>query len=158
MAESQDLLATEMFDRQSVLIGPVFESDDAKEGARAFAERRAPNWSDADAGPPRAAALSRASTGSKCNEVGARPMGPSPNILGAGRDEPRTDGDRRCVHSTTAIQSGHADRGPDVHTLVTGAACTGQRQASRRVVHSVRRERSTSSMRSDEPWNAIEPQ
>ena len=34
----------ERYDRQAKLIGPVFVSEDAREGAAAFAEKRAPNW------------------------------------------------------------------------------------------------------------------
>ena len=34
----------EMFDRQNVLTAPVFQSEDAKEGASAFAEKRSPVW------------------------------------------------------------------------------------------------------------------
>ena len=34
----------ERYDRQAALIGPVFVSADAREGAAAFAEKRAPNW------------------------------------------------------------------------------------------------------------------
>ena len=34
----------ERFDRQRALADPVFDSEDAKEGARAFAEKRAPVW------------------------------------------------------------------------------------------------------------------
>ena len=34
----------ERYDRQGKLIAPVFVSHDAREGAAAFAEKRAPNW------------------------------------------------------------------------------------------------------------------
>ncbi len=34
----------EMFARQQEIVGPVFTSEDAIEGATAFAEKRAPNW------------------------------------------------------------------------------------------------------------------
>jgi enoyl-CoA hydratase len=34
----------EMWARQDALAGPVFASEDAKEGAAAFAERRPPQW------------------------------------------------------------------------------------------------------------------
>jgi enoyl-CoA hydratase len=34
----------ERYDRQAQLIAPVFVSEDAREGAAAFAEKRAPNW------------------------------------------------------------------------------------------------------------------
>jgi len=33
-----------MWKKQGELLGPVFSSNDAKEGAIAFAEKRAPNW------------------------------------------------------------------------------------------------------------------
>lgn len=41
---SQDWSLDEMFDRQAQLIDPVFESEDAIEGSKAFAEKRAPVW------------------------------------------------------------------------------------------------------------------
>ena len=44
MFESEDWPSTEMFDRQNVITAPVFASADAKEGARAFGEKRAPEW------------------------------------------------------------------------------------------------------------------
>ncbi|WP_349826925.1 crotonase/enoyl-CoA hydratase family protein [Brevibacterium litoralis] len=44
IAESIDWSTEEKFDRQSAIVDPVFTSDDAKEGATAFAEKRAPNW------------------------------------------------------------------------------------------------------------------
>ena len=34
----------ERYDRQAQLIGPVFVSQDAREGSLAFAEKRKPNW------------------------------------------------------------------------------------------------------------------
>ncbi|MGY3495198.1 crotonase/enoyl-CoA hydratase family protein [Bradyrhizobium sp. USDA 4502] len=34
----------EMWKRQQEIVGPVFVSEDAREGAAAFAEKRAPNW------------------------------------------------------------------------------------------------------------------
>ena len=34
----------ERYKRQTELIAPVFVSEDAREGAAAFAEKRAPNW------------------------------------------------------------------------------------------------------------------
>ena len=34
----------ERYTRQTQLIAPVFVSEDAREGAAAFAEKRAPNW------------------------------------------------------------------------------------------------------------------
>jgi enoyl-CoA hydratase/carnithine racemase len=43
--ESQDWPLDEQFDRQNALTNPVRESEDAREGARAFAEKRAPVWS-----------------------------------------------------------------------------------------------------------------
>lgn len=42
--QSQDWATEEMFNRQADIIDPVFASKDAIEGATAFAEKRAPNW------------------------------------------------------------------------------------------------------------------
>jgi len=44
IAESADWNAQEMWDKQQQLVSPIFTSEDAIEGATAFAERRAPNW------------------------------------------------------------------------------------------------------------------
>jgi len=44
MAESVDWPDSEFFARQRDIIDPVFDSDDAREGATAFAERRDPVW------------------------------------------------------------------------------------------------------------------
>jgi enoyl-CoA hydratase len=44
MNESQDWLSAELFERQSKLTAPVFASADAREGATAFTEKRAPIW------------------------------------------------------------------------------------------------------------------
>lgn len=44
MRESVDWPDAEFFERQAPIIEPVFSSDDAKEGASAFSERRAPLW------------------------------------------------------------------------------------------------------------------
>ncbi|MFI7222732.1 crotonase/enoyl-CoA hydratase family protein [Nonomuraea angiospora] len=43
--ESQDWSLEEMFAKQGAIVGPVFGSKDAMEGAAAFAEKRAPRWS-----------------------------------------------------------------------------------------------------------------
>jgi enoyl-CoA hydratase len=43
--ESADWPDAELFTRQAAYVDPVFASADAREGARAFAERRAPRWS-----------------------------------------------------------------------------------------------------------------
>lgn len=42
--ESREWSEAEMFDRQNELTLPVFQSEDAREGASAFAEKRAPVW------------------------------------------------------------------------------------------------------------------
>lgn len=42
--ESRGWPMDERYDRQGELIAPVFVSEDAREGAAAFAEKRAPNW------------------------------------------------------------------------------------------------------------------
>jgi len=47
LVESVDWPLTEMFDRQESIVNPVRESADAKEGARAFIEKRAPRWTGA---------------------------------------------------------------------------------------------------------------
>lgn len=44
VVESRDWDTAEMFDRQGPIAAPIFETEDAKEGARAFAEKRAPVW------------------------------------------------------------------------------------------------------------------
>lgn len=44
MTESLDWPSDELFDRQNLQTAAVFASADAKEGARAFAEKRAPVW------------------------------------------------------------------------------------------------------------------
>lgn len=45
LVRSSEWSEAEMWSRQMELIIPVFSSNDAKEGAIAFAEKRAPNWS-----------------------------------------------------------------------------------------------------------------
>lgn len=42
--DSQDWATGEMFAKQQEILQPVFTSEDAIEGATAFAEKRAPNW------------------------------------------------------------------------------------------------------------------
>ena len=42
--ESSDWSQAEMWDKQQEIVNPVFSSEDAIEGATAFAEKRAPNW------------------------------------------------------------------------------------------------------------------
>ncbi|WP_394269788.1 crotonase/enoyl-CoA hydratase family protein [Qipengyuania sp.] len=44
LRESRAWPMNERYERQGQLIGPVFVSEDAREGAAAFAEKRAPNW------------------------------------------------------------------------------------------------------------------
>ena len=44
MREQQDWPLAEMFARQQEITGPVLASGDAREGAAAFAEKRAPRW------------------------------------------------------------------------------------------------------------------
>ena len=44
MAESADWPDAEFFERQEEIAGPVIGSEDASEGATAFAEKRAPVW------------------------------------------------------------------------------------------------------------------
>ena len=46
MIESREWPAEERWTRQFEIIGPVFASKDAKEGAIAFAEKRAPEWTN----------------------------------------------------------------------------------------------------------------
>lgn len=42
--ESSDWSQADMWDKQQEIVNPVFSSEDAIEGATAFAEKRAPNW------------------------------------------------------------------------------------------------------------------
>jgi enoyl-CoA hydratase len=44
IAEADGWPSGEFWERQGVLIEPVFRSEDAREGARAFAEKRPPRW------------------------------------------------------------------------------------------------------------------
>jgi enoyl-CoA hydratase len=44
LRESLDWSQSEAFDRQQPIWGPIFASEDAREGATAFAEKRAPVW------------------------------------------------------------------------------------------------------------------
>ena len=44
IVSSQAWSPEEMWQRQGEAIAPIFTSEDAREGARAFAEKRAPNW------------------------------------------------------------------------------------------------------------------
>lgn len=44
MVESPDWPDSEFFSRQADIIGPVMASEDAREGAQAFAEKRSPIW------------------------------------------------------------------------------------------------------------------
>ncbi len=47
LQEQFDWSSTEMWDRQGAISGPVFASEDAKEGAAAFKEKREPVWKGA---------------------------------------------------------------------------------------------------------------
>jgi enoyl-CoA hydratase len=44
LQEQQDWPMDEMWEKQGAISGPVFASEDAKEGASAFKEKREPNW------------------------------------------------------------------------------------------------------------------
>jgi enoyl-CoA hydratase len=44
MSGAQDWRSDEMFTRQRDIVAPVFTSEDAIEGATAFAQKRAPVW------------------------------------------------------------------------------------------------------------------
>ena len=44
VSAAQDWTSDIMFDKQNEIVQPVFVSEDAIEGATAFAEKRAPNW------------------------------------------------------------------------------------------------------------------
>ena len=44
IVESEGWAPEDLFKKQYKIMGPVFVSEDAKEGPRAFAEKRAPNW------------------------------------------------------------------------------------------------------------------
>jgi enoyl-CoA hydratase len=44
ITESPAWPAAERWRRQLEILGPIFASEDAREGAQAFAEKRAPNW------------------------------------------------------------------------------------------------------------------
>jgi len=44
LQEQFDWSSAEMWERQGAISGPVFTSEDAKEGASAFKEKREPVW------------------------------------------------------------------------------------------------------------------
>jgi enoyl-CoA hydratase len=44
MRQALDVAPDELWERQAAIAQEVFGSEDAQEGARAFVEKRAPNW------------------------------------------------------------------------------------------------------------------
>jgi enoyl-CoA hydratase len=44
LQEQFDWSSSEMWEKQAAISGPVFSSEDAKEGANSFKEKRAPIW------------------------------------------------------------------------------------------------------------------
>ena len=44
MVESAEWSGDEMYKKQSEVLGNLFMTEDAREGAAAFAEKRKPNW------------------------------------------------------------------------------------------------------------------
>jgi enoyl-CoA hydratase len=44
MVEAADWPESEFFARQQEIVAPIMTSEDAREGAVAFAEKRAPEW------------------------------------------------------------------------------------------------------------------
>ncbi|MBA4355237.1 MAG: enoyl-CoA hydratase, partial [Novosphingobium sp.] len=44
ISQSHEWTEEEMWQKQQAIVGPVFMSADAREGATAFAEKRKPNW------------------------------------------------------------------------------------------------------------------
>jgi len=44
LLEQRDWSSEEMWERQGAIAGPVFVSEDAREGASAFKEKREPRW------------------------------------------------------------------------------------------------------------------
>ena len=44
MVQSREWAEADMWKKQQEIVGAVFTSSDAREGAAAFAEKRAPNW------------------------------------------------------------------------------------------------------------------
>lgn len=62
LSESLEWPEAELFERQNAITAAVFESADAREGARAFAEKRAPVWSVREAVRLDTEALARAQT------------------------------------------------------------------------------------------------
>ena len=45
LEDSQDWAVSDMFEKQNLITLPVFKSNDAREGATAFAQKRSPVWS-----------------------------------------------------------------------------------------------------------------
>ena len=81
LIESVDWPEAEFFDRQGEISGPVMTSEDAREGATAFAEKRAPVWKGASRRSPgprrsRSASAGRRGRGARTGRSPARCRAP----------------------------------------------------------------------------------